>query len=118
MGDKKDSLNPNNLLEGLYDILKNNGERIDEKAVSKAQQRFMGMVHAAQKGEKPASSEVAAVAKSMGKKDAKDFAKTKHKGLPNKVKSPARPKASITDTRSLGILYVPGLLTSPRIVTL
>lgn len=87
MGDKKDSLNPNNLLEGLYDILKNNGERIDEKAVSKAQQRFMGMVHAAQKSEKPASSEVAAVAKSMGKKDAKDFAKTKHKGLPNKVKS-------------------------------
>ncbi len=54
-------------------------------AVSKAQQRFMGMVHAAQKGEEPASPEVAKVAKDMSKKSAKDFASTKHKGLPNKV---------------------------------
>lgn len=82
----ENSLNPKALLEGLYDILKNNGERLDEKAVSKAQQKFMGMVHAAQKGEKAASPEVAKVAKSMKKKDAKDFAKTKHKGLPKKVK--------------------------------
>lgn len=57
---------------------------IAEKAVSKAQQKFMGMVHAAQKGEKAASPEVAKVAKDMGKKDAKDFAATKHKGLPEK----------------------------------
>ena len=55
-------------------------------AVSKAQQKFMGMVHAAQKGEEPASPEVAKVAKSIGKKDAKDFASTKHKGLPSHVK--------------------------------
>ena len=53
-------------------------------AVSKAQQRFMGMVHAAQQGEEPASPEVAKVAKDMDKSDAKDFASTKHKGLPNK----------------------------------
>jgi hypothetical protein len=59
---------------------------IAEKAVSKKQQKFMGMVHAAQKGEQPASGAVAKVAKSMGKKDAKDFAATKHKGLPEKVK--------------------------------
>lgn len=83
---KKESLNPSILLEGLCSILKNNGERLDEKAVSKSQQKFMGMVHAAQKGEKAASPEVAKVAKSMGKKDAKDFAKTKHKGLPEKIK--------------------------------
>jgi len=42
----------------------------------------MGMVHAAQKGEEPASPEVAKVAADMKKKDAKDFASTKHKGLP------------------------------------
>ncbi len=51
-------------------------------AVSKAQQRFMGMVHAAQKGEEPASADVAKAAKEMDPKDAKDFASTKHKGLP------------------------------------
>jgi hypothetical protein len=55
-------------------------------AQSKAQQRFMGMVHAAQKGETPASPEVAKVAKDMDKSDAKDFASTSHKGLPTHVK--------------------------------
>lgn len=56
-------------------------------AQSKAQQRFMGMVHAAQKGdmENP-SPEVAKAADSMSDKDAKDFASTKHKGLPDHVK--------------------------------
>jgi hypothetical protein len=54
-------------------------------AVSKAQQRFMGMVHAAQKGdmENP-SPEVQKAADSMSDKDAKDFASTKHAGLPDK----------------------------------
>jgi hypothetical protein len=60
-------------------------EELDEKAVSKKQQKFMGMVHATQKGEKPASKEVAKVAKTMKKKDAEDFASTKHKGLPEKA---------------------------------
>ena len=55
-------------------------------AVSKAQQRFMGMVHAAQKGEEPASPEVAKVAADMDKKSAKDFASTKHNELPDKIK--------------------------------
>ena len=56
-------------------------------AVSKAQQRFMGMVHAAQKGdmENP-SPEVKKAADSMTDKDAKDFASTSHKGLPDKIK--------------------------------
>lgn len=57
-------------------------------AKSKAQQRFMGMVHAVQKGDMEAPSpEVAKVAADMDDKSAKDFASTKHKGLPNKVKS-------------------------------
>ena len=60
-------------------------EPIAEKAVSKKQQRFMGMVHATQKGEKAPSKEVGKVAKNMKKSDAKDFASTKQKGLPEKV---------------------------------
>jgi hypothetical protein len=56
-------------------------------AVSKAQQRFMGMVHSAKKGdmENP-SPEVAKAADSMSDKDAKDFASTSHKGLPHRIK--------------------------------
>jgi hypothetical protein len=57
---------------------------IEEKALSRAQQRFMGMVYAAKKGETPASPEVAKAAAGMSKKAAKDFAKTKHEGLPEK----------------------------------
>jgi hypothetical protein len=54
-------------------------------AKSKAQQRFFGMVRAAQKGEmENPSPEVAQAASSMSKSDVKDFAKTKHKGLPVK----------------------------------
>ena len=54
-------------------------------AQSKAQQRFMGMVHAVQKGDMEApSKEVEKAADSMTDKDAKDYASTSHKGLPNK----------------------------------
>ena len=54
-------------------------------AKSKSQQRFFGMVRAAQKGDlKDPSSEVADVADDISVKDAKKFAKTKHKGLPEK----------------------------------
>jgi hypothetical protein len=54
-------------------------------ATSKKQQRFMGMVHAVQKGDmKAPSPEVAATAKNMKEQDVTDFAETKHKGLPEK----------------------------------
>ena len=60
---------------------------INEKAVSKKQQRFFGMVRAAQKGEmENPSPEVAKVAATASMSDVKKFAKTKHKGLPMKKK--------------------------------
>jgi hypothetical protein len=71
-------------------------KKIEEKAVSKSQQKFMGMVHAVQKGELPANKvggDVADAAKSMKPKDAEDFASTKHKGLPEKVK----PKKAVSE---------------------
>ena len=54
-------------------------------AVSKKQQRFFGIVRAIQKGEMaPTTPETAKAAATMKKKDVKDFASTKHKGLPEK----------------------------------
>jgi hypothetical protein len=50
-------------------------------AKSKAQQRFMGMVDAAKKGESE-SPAVEKAAKSMTRQQARDFAGTKTKGLP------------------------------------
>jgi hypothetical protein len=72
-------------MQNQADDMDDEQEPIAEKAVSKKQQRFMGMVSAAKKGEKPASKEVAKVAKTMKKGDAEDFASTKHKGLPEKA---------------------------------
>jgi hypothetical protein len=59
-------------------------------ASSKAQQRFFGVVKAMQKGDKPKEGEAGKVAKSMKKKDVDKYAKTKHKGLPNKMKREQR----------------------------
>jgi hypothetical protein len=73
-------------IQGDQDEEQYDDEQVNEKAVSKKQQKFMGMVHAAQKGGKPASKEVAKTAKTMKKGDAEDFASTKHKGLPEKKK--------------------------------
>ena len=67
-------------------------------AKSKSQQRLMGMVHAYKKGELKSSEmpaglrkKVKKIAGGMKDKSAKEFAKTKHKGLPEKVKENAKP---------------------------
>ena len=64
-------------------------EFIEEKAKSRAQQRFMGMVYARKKGKMKkgeASPEVEAAAQGMSNKEAKKYASTEHEGLPEKKK--------------------------------
>lgn len=70
---------------------------IEEKAVSQQQQKFMGMALAYKRGElNNASLKVKQAAASMSEKELKDFAKTKHEGLPVKsfesfiVESPSK----------------------------
>jgi hypothetical protein len=63
----------------------NEEEQLDEKAVSKAQQRFFGLVRGIQKGEAEGSAKAEKAAKEMSTKEVKKFAKTKQKGLPEKV---------------------------------
>ena len=61
---------------------------INEKAKSKSQQRFMGIVHAVQKGElnpNKVGGAVEKAAKTMKEKDVEDFAKTNTKKLPEKI---------------------------------
>ena len=53
---------------------------------SKAQQRFFGVVKAMQKGDIPKKGKAGKIAKTMSKDDVDDFASTKHKGKPEKVK--------------------------------
>lgn len=58
-------------------------------AESSSQQRYFGMVHAIQKGElnpNKVSKKMRDTAKEISPEDAKDFAETKHKGLPEHVK--------------------------------
>ena len=61
---------------------------ISEKAVSKQQQKIMGLALSVKKGDTPkskVSKQVQKMAKEMSKKELEDFASTKHKGLPKTV---------------------------------
>lgn len=65
-------------------ITQTEGE-MTEKAVSKQQQKIMGLALSVKRGDTPktkVSKKVQDMAKKMSEKDLKDFAKTKHKGLP------------------------------------
>ena len=86
-------------------------EPIAEKAVSKKQQKFMGMAHAMQKGEKikGASKELKKVASTMKPKDTEDFAKTTHKGLPNKVKKESTDKKEEVDETTVAGSVAPAM---------
>jgi len=53
---------------------------------SKAQQRFFGVVKGIQKGSAKGSGKAKKAARDMSPADVDDFASTKHKGLPNRVK--------------------------------
>jgi len=62
-------------------------------AKSQKQQKFFGAVRAVQKGDISAnamSGPIAKAARDMSPQDVKDFASTKHKGLPEKVKAKKR----------------------------
>lgn len=79
----------NKLKETIQELNGEEKETLSEKAVSQSQQRFFGMVDAYKKGEldkKDVSKSIKDAADGMTMKQVKDFAKTKHKGLPNHVK--------------------------------
>lgn len=62
-------------------------KELQEKAVSKQQQKLMGLALAYKRGEVSSdkvSDTVKDLAKGMSEKELEDFAKTKHKGLPQK----------------------------------
>jgi hypothetical protein len=61
-------------------------KEVKEKSKSIKQQQFFGIVRGMQKGDTPKKGKAGETAKEMKQKDVKDFAKTKHKGLPEKVK--------------------------------
>lgn len=74
---------------------------------SKSQQRLFGMVHQCKKTGKCASKEIEKIAKSIKSKDAKDFAKTKHKDLPEKkVKENMSFKQFLINEAKDSMLYV------------
>jgi len=88
-------------LDSLLADIRNEEVQIDEKALSKQQQKFMGMVYAVKKGDmKAPSPEVAKAASGMTTQQAKDFAKTKHKGLPQ-VKEEMDDSTEISSTSSV-----------------
>ena len=77
-------------------------------SVSKKQQKFMGIVRAIQKGEADPSDfnkDAQDAAKKMKKSSVKKYAKTKHKGLPNKKVNEAQVTKSIMTNPNNRKLY-------------
>lgn len=64
-------------------------------SVSKQQQKFFGVVKSMQQGDTPKKGKAGKAAKTMSKDDVDDFASTKHKGLPKKVKKEMKVRALI-----------------------
>ena len=62
---------------------------------SKSQQRFFGVVKGIQKGTGKGSGKAKKAARDMSQKDVDDFARTKHKGLPNRVKQETKVRSLI-----------------------
>lgn len=60
---------------------------------TKKQRRFMGMVHAAQMGETPASAQVAQAAKEIPASVAKEIGSAKETGLPESAASKKKKSA-------------------------
>jgi hypothetical protein len=64
------------------------GSVLDEKAESEQQQKLFGLALSVKRGQTPrseASAEVLKIVDSMSEKKIRDFAKTKHEGIPHKV---------------------------------
>ena len=64
-------------------------------AKSRAQQRFFGVVKGIQKGTGKGTGKAKKAARDMNPSDVDDFAKTKHKGLPNRVKQETKVRGLI-----------------------
>ncbi len=62
-------------------------EEVDEEATSKAQQRYFGILKKCKEDGDCPDAEIRSKADKMTTKQIDDFAGTKHKGLPNKVKN-------------------------------
>jgi len=84
----------------LYEKENTDSEEVNEKSVSKQQQKLMGLALSVKKGDTPkskVSKSVKDMAKKMSKSDLEDFASTKHKGLPDKVETNEEEKYDLTD---------------------
>jgi hypothetical protein len=111
--DKTNALMAHNELEGEliaetgYSKFLKKVHSLQEMSVSQNQQQLAGMALAYLRGEMPDASEQVKKMAKMGEKKLRDFAKTKHKGLPEKVKeemdcgSDDKKKKNGVDNRSL-----------------
>jgi len=114
-GDKV-QITPESEMKEEMDFIKGKKKNeVKEKSVSKQQQKFFGVVRGMQKGDIPKKGDAGKAAEEMSKKDVKDFASTKHKGLPKKKETKESYSKMIEKAMTSNILkngvnkMVPGL---------
>jgi len=92
-------------------------DRVDEKAVSKAQQRAAGIALAAKrKGETPPGKGAAAEMAKMSTKELEKFAGTKHKNLPAKKDESVKQGEEMTTLREGEIQQAQSIVTAKTMV--
>jgi hypothetical protein len=92
-------------------------DRVDEKAVSKAQQQAAGIALAAKrKGETPAGKGAAAQMAKMSTKELEKYAGTKHKGLPAKKDESVKQGEDMTTLREGEVQQASAIVTAKTMV--
>ena len=81
-------------------ITKVEGE-MSEKAVSKKQQQYFGIVRGMQKGDIPKKGKAGKTADELSKKEVKKFASTEHKGLPTRKKNKENTKGEKSEVKKI-----------------
>jgi hypothetical protein len=87
---EKQALKTKEALKGVTGEGEVKEEEINEKSVSKQQQKIMGLALSVKRGDTPrskVSKKVLDMVDGMTEKELEDFASTKHKGLPKKKES-------------------------------
>lgn len=105
-------------LEDLYEHY----EKLLEKAESEQQQKLFGLALSVKRGETPrseVSADVLKIVDTMSERKIRDFAKTKHAGIPKKVdeeiSAPTRSRSKLT-TKQRGILRMQAGLKEQQVV--
>ena len=89
------------MMDGQGNLITKVEGEMSEKAVSKKQQQYFGIVRGMQKGDIPKKGNAGKTADDLDKKEVKKFASTEHKGLPTRKKKKENNKGEKSEVKKI-----------------